>query len=230
MVHTFNYYLFLLSLVGLCFSSFIWGLDIHREGTLLGEHNYESIDGFKIGIVVFILSECFFFLGIFWAYFHLAESPSLELGAIWPPLGITPFNPRGVPFMNTVLLVSSGVSATWAHHAMEERLFKVRSFALLLTIMLGLSFSLLQMLEYYVAGFTFSCSSYSSVYFIGTGFHGFHVLLGTFLLVICLFRFSSLAISANHRVGFECCVWYWHFVDVVWFCLYFFFYWWGFRS
>ena len=226
-IHTFDTYPFLLSLVGLCISSYIWGLDIHREGRYLGDHNLEVMDGFKIGIIVFILSECFFFLGIFWAYFHLAESPNLELGSIWPPLGVVPFNPRGVPFINTILLVSSGVSATWAHHAIEVRIFKTRVISLFITIFLGISFSILQLLEYYVAGFTFSCSSYSSVYFIGTGFHGLHVLIGSCLLLLCLFRFSILSISSNHRVGFECSVWYWHFVDVVWFCLYFFFYWWG---
>lgn len=226
-VRTFSPYLFLFSIFLLCYSSYLWGRDIHREGCYEGSHNIEVIDGFKVGMILFILSECFFFLGIFWGYFHLAEAPALEIGSIWPPVGVTPFDPKGIPFLNTVLLVSSGISVTWSHHAMEKGLFKSRLISLLVTVLLGRIFTSLQLMEYYMAGFTFSCSSYSSVYFIGTGFHGLHVLIGSVLLTICLFRFSSLWIRPLHRVGFECSVWYWHFVDIVWFLLYLIFYWWG---
>lgn len=226
-VRTINCTPFLISIFLLIFSSFLWGRDVHREGCYEGIHNEEAITGFKVGIVIFILSECFFFLGIFWGYFHLAESPSYELGGVWPPSGIINFDPKGIPFLNTILLVSSGVSVTWSHHAIEKGEFKSRSLALFLTILLGVLFTLCQLIEYYVARFTFSCSSYSSIYFIGTGFHGTHVLIGRVLLIICLFRFSFLTVSPRHRVGFECSVWYWHFVDIVWFCLYLIFYWWG---
>lgn len=226
-VQTFNCLPFLSSILILIFSSYLWGRDIHRESCFEGSHNKEVITGFKVGIIVFILSECFFFLGIFWGYFHLAESPSLEIGGVWPPTGIEPFDPKGIPFLNTVLLVSSGVSVTWSHHAIEKGEFKKRVISLFLTVVLGVTFTLFQLLEYYVARFTFSCSSYSSIYFIGTGFHGLHVLIGRVLLIICLFRFSSLSIRINRSVGFECSVWYWHFVDIVWFCLYLVFYWWG---
>lgn len=123
-------------------------------------------------------------------------------------MGVSTFDPKGIPFLNTVLLVSSGISVTWTHHAIEEGDFKSSLVSLLFTVILGFTFTSFQIIEYYVAGFTFSCSSYSSVYFMGTGFHGLHVLIGRVLLIICLFRFSYITISPNHRVGFECSVWY----------------------
>lgn len=218
---------FVVSLIFLLASSFLWSKDIHREGCYSGNHNTEVFTGFKIGIIFFIVSELFFFFGIFWSYFHLAESPSVDLGGMWPPLGVNCFDPKGIPFLNTILLVSSGVSVTWCHHAMEEGYLRSRILSLIITVILGSVFTLFQILEYYLAGFTFCCSSYSSVYFLGTGFHGFHVLVGRGLLIICLYRFSSVFVRPFHRVGFECSVWYWHFVDVVWFFLYIVFYWWG---
>lgn len=135
-----------------------------------------------------------------------------------------PFDPKGIPFLNTVLLVSSGVRVTWSHHSIEVGDFNSRALALFLTVVLGVTFTSFQLLEYYVASFTFACSSYSSVYFMGTGFHGLHVLIGRILLIICFFRFSNLFIRPFHRAGYECSVWYWHFVDVVWFFLYLVFY------
>jgi len=138
----------------------------------------------------------------------LAESPALEIGGLWPPVGVVPFDPKGIPFLNTILLVSSGISVTWSHHAMEQGDFNTSVISLLFTVLLGATFTAFQLLEYYVARFTFSCSSYSSVYFMGTGFHGLHVLIGRVLLFFCLFRFSYLLISPNHRAGFECSVWY----------------------
>lgn len=130
----------------------------------------------------------------------------MELGSFWPPAGVSPFDPKGIPFLNTILLVSSGVSVTWTHHAIECGMFKARVVSLVVTVFLGFTFTLFQLLEYYVAGFTFSCSSYSSIYFIGTGFHGLHVIIGRALLLICLSRFSYIHIRPNHRVGFECSV------------------------
>nr|AQZ24960.1 cytochrome oxidase subunit 3 [Ardeacarus ardeae] len=227
MVRCFYIYPFILSLLFLLMSSYFWGVDIHREGCYEGSHNYEVVTGFKIGMVIFILSECFFFLGMFWAYFHLAELPSLEFGGVWPPVGINAFDPKGIPFLNTILLVSSGVSVTWSHHSMENGHYKSSVFSLGMTVFLGILFTSLQILEYKVAMFTFSCSSYSSVYYMGTGFHGLHVIIGSFLLLLCLFRFFHMFISCYSSVGFECSVWYWHFVDVVWFFLYLVFYWWG---
>jgi len=218
---------FISSLIILCISSFLWGKDIHREACYEGGHNKEILEGFKLGIIFFIFSECFFFLGMFWSYLHLAESPAIELGISWPPQGVSCFDPIGIPFLNTTLLVSSGISVTWCHHAIELGWYKTSLLSLLVTVLIGSVFTVFQLIEYYVAGFTFSCSSFSSSYFLGTGFHGIHVLIGRVLLSLSLIRFFKLFISPNHRAGFECSVWYWHFVDVVWFFLYLIFYWWG---
>jgi cytochrome c oxidase subunit 3 len=222
-----SWQIFIFSLMILSIYSYLWGTDIHSERCYEGRHNKETTNGFKSGILIFILSECFFFLGIFWAYMHLAEAPAIEVGSIWPSLGVTPFDPKGIPFLNTILLVTSGVTVTWSHHALEEKQFKKRIKALFITIALGLIFTSLQLMEYYTAEFTFACSSYSSIYFIGTGFHGLHVIIGTTLLVICLSRLSNIYVRPKHSIGYECSIWYWHFVDIVWFCLYLVFYWWG---
>lgn len=226
-VRLYNNFPFLLSLIIFFWVSFLWGQDIYRESCFEGEHNIEVVNGFKVGILIFILSECFFFLGMFWAFLHLAQVPSIEIGIIWPSIGIQSFDPKGVPFLNTILLVSSGVSVTWCHHAIENGDYHRGILSLFLTIFLGFMFSCLQGLEYFISGFTFSCSSYSSIYFLGTGFHGLHVLIGRILLLICIFRFKFFQNRFSRIVGFECSVWYWHFVDVVWFFLYLVFYWWG---
>lgn len=123
-------------------------------------------------------------------------------------MGVNSFDPKGVPFLNTLFLVSSGVRVTWCHHAIEVGDYSSSVFSLILTVFLGVVFSLCQGLEYYVAGFTFSCSSYSSIYFMGTGFHGLHVIIGSALLLIRLSRFLGMYIRPSRRVGFECSVWY----------------------
>lgn len=224
-VYDFSY--FLLGVWILLILRFLWGKDINRERCYIGSHTLEVVLGFKIGIIVFILSECFFFFRMFWGYLHLAQSPCLELGGVWPPIGVNSFDPKGVPFLNTLFLVSSGVRVTLSHHRMEVGDYNTSINSLIITVLLGVVFSLCQGIEYYIAGFTFSCSSYSSIYFIGTGFHGLHVIIGRVLLIISLRRFISIFVRVSRRVGFECSVWYWHFVDVVWFFLYFVFYWWG---
>jgi len=121
-------------------------------------------------------------------------------------MGVSCFDPIGIPFLNTIILVSSGISVTWCHHAIETGAYKFSIFSLLFTVTLGSIFTVFQLIEYYAASFTFSCSSYSSIYFLGTGFHGFHVIIGRVLLIIRLKRFLNFFISPNHRAGFECAV------------------------
>lgn len=218
---------FLISTILLIYSAYLWRQDIHRERCLEGSHQDIVVKGFKFGIVIFILSECFFFFAIFWSYLHLAQTPAIEIGGIWPPKGIITFDPKGIPFFNTIILVSSGVSVTWSHHSFSKKNYKERVVIILITIFLGITFTALQAIEYYVRRFTIACSSYSSIYYLGTGFHGTHVIIGRILLMICFLRIIYFHTRVNHTAMIECSIWYWHFVDVVWFFLYLIFYWWG---
>jgi len=180
----------------------------------------------KLGIILFITSEVFFFVSFFWGYFHRRLSPNIDIGQIWPPYFINSFNPINVPLLNTIILLSSGVSVTWSHHAILKNQMKKANFSLLLTVLLGLYFSLLQGIEYFQAEFCIRDSIYGSRFFIATGFHGLHVIIGSTFLLICYIRIKNFEFSSNHLIGFEAAAWYWHFVDIVWIFLYISIYWW----
>jgi cytochrome c oxidase subunit 3 len=169
----------------------------------------------------------FFFLRFFWAFFHRSLAPNIEVGSLWPPFGIKVFNPFQVPLLNTIVLISSGISVTWAHHALIAGNFSQTKQGLIVTVVLGLYFTMLQGLEYYEARFTFADSVYGSTFFIATGFHGLHVIVGTIFLIVTLARHVMYEFRASHHFGFEAAAWYWHFVDVVWLFLYMVIYWWG---
>jgi len=207
--------------------SYNWWRDIHRESSNQGNHTFLVINGLKIGIILFISSEVFFFVSFFWAFFHRRISPTVELGQLWPPLGIKAFNPIRIPLLNTILLLSSGVSITWSHHEILKGNFKKAKTSLATTIILGIIFSIFQGFEYKEAPFSMSDSSFGSTFFMATGFHGLHVLIGSSFLLISLIRFNKMINSKIHIIGFECAAWYWHFVDVVWLFLYSIIYWWG---
>lgn len=213
--------------LGLILVIYQWWRDIAREGTLQGLHTRIVELGLRSGMLLFIISEVFFFFRFFWAYFHARLSPNVEVGRLWPYMGITPFNPLGVPLLNTLVLLSSGVSVTWAHHALIRGDKKRTTTGLTITVILGLYFSFLQGLEYYEAPFTFADGVYGSTFFISTGFHGIHVIIGTLFLLVCLIRHLGGEFSKSHHFGFEAAAWYWHFVDVVWLFLYLVVYWWG---
>nr|YP_011004682.1 cytochrome c oxidase subunit 3 [Yunleon longicorpus]WPT28322.1 cytochrome c oxidase subunit 3 [Yunleon longicorpus] len=204
-----------------------WWRDVVRESTLQGLHTSNVISGLRWGMILFIISEVFFFVSFFWAFFHSSLSPSVELGMLWPPAGIIPFNPLEIPLLNTVILLSSGVTITWAHHSLMNNNYTQTAQGLFFTVLLGIYFSMLQMYEYIEAPFTIADSVYGSTFFVATGFHGLHVLIGTTFLMICLIRHINFHFSANHHFGFEAAAWYWHFVDVVWLFLYISIYWWG---
>nr|AXS65608.1 cytochrome c oxidase subunit 3 [Cucujoidea sp. 34 KM-2017] len=204
-----------------------WWRDIVRESTFQGHHTLKVTTGLKWGMILFIISEIFFFFSFFWSFFHNSLSPSIELGMNWPPSNIHPFNPMEIPLLNTLILITSGLTVTWAHHSLMENNFNQTTQSLLLTVTLGLYFSMLQGYEYLEAPFTISDSTYGSSFFMATGFHGLHVLIGTTFLGVCLLRHISLHFSNTHHFGFEAAAWYWHFVDVVWLFLYISIYWWG---
>nr|YP_009937429.1 cytochrome c oxidase subunit III [Trigonopterus kotamobagensis]QNT26939.1 cytochrome c oxidase subunit 3 [Trigonopterus kotamobagensis] len=204
-----------------------WWRDIVRESTFQGLHTIKVSKGLRWGMILFITSEIFFFLAFFWAFFHASLSPSIELGMNWPPKGTSPFNPLEIPLLNTLILLSSGLSITWSHHSLMENKYMQAIFSLFITVFLGFFFSALQMFEYSEAPFTVADSVYGSTFFLTTGLHGLHVIVGSTFLLVCLIRMYFNHFSSAHHFGFEAAAWYWHFVDVVWLFLYLSIYWWG---
>ena len=210
---------------------FMWWRDILRESRAAGVHTPVVRLGLRYGMTLFISSEVMFFVGFFWAFFHYALFPEHVLGTAtpsWPPAGIETFDPFHFPFLNTMILLLSGCTITWAHHSLIEGDRKHLIMGLGLTVLLGLSFTAFQVIEYSDAPFRFSGGGvYPAVFFLATGFHGFHVIVGTCFLIVCWFRSRDGQFSPQRHFGFEAAAWYWHFVDVVWLFLFVAVYWWG---
>ena len=205
----------------------IWWRDVIREASFQGIHTHKVQTGLKQGMILFISSEVLFFFSFFWAFFHRRLAPTLEIGANWPPEGINPLNPIAIPLLNTLTLLRSGITITWTHHSIITGTKKNALSSLAWTIILGVFFTFLQGLEYYNSSFTISDSIYGSTFFVATGFHGLHVLIGTTFLSICWLRLKRNHFTQKHHIGFETRAWYWHFVDIVWLFLYTCIYWWG---
>nr|YP_010528115.1 cytochrome c oxidase subunit III [Rhyzodiastes puetzi]UXW64217.1 cytochrome c oxidase subunit III [Rhyzodiastes puetzi] len=225
--HQYNLSLLLTGFLIIILTMFQWWRDIIRESTFQGYHTYMVTKGLKWGMILFIISEVFFFISFFWSFFHSSLSPTIELGNTWPPLNIISFNPLHIPLLNTMILLSSGISVTWAHHNLMENNYSQTLKSLTITILLGFYFTILQGYEYMEAPFTIADSIYGSTFFMATGFHGLHVIIGTNFLLICLIRHYLNHYSTLHHFGFEAAAWYWHFVDVIWLFLYISIYWWG---
>nr|AYN50451.1 cytochrome c oxidase subunit 3 [Corthylus rubricollis] len=230
LIKGFNYHEYQLFSLGMTTNLLImyqWWRDITRESTFQGNHTMKVCNGLRWGMILFITSEVFFFIAFFWAFLHSSLSPSMEIGLNWPPKGIETFNPLEIPLLNTLILLSSGLTITWAHHSLMENNYSQTLISLSLTIFLGIYFSILQSLEYVEAPFTISDSSYGTTFFMTTGLHGMHVMVGTSFLTVCLMRLKNNHFSSIHHFGFEAAAWYWHFVDIVWLCLYLLMYWWS---
>nr|AFQ62351.1 cytochrome c oxidase subunit III [Peltodytes quadratus] len=225
--HQYNMNLFLLGISITILTMIQWWRDVSREGTFQGLHSYNVTMGLRWGMILFIISEIFFFISFFWGFFHSSLSPNIELGMMWPPMSITPFNPTQIPLLNTLILLSSGITVTWAHHSLMENNYTQSLQSLMYTVILGLYFTILQAYEYIESPFTIADSIYGSSFFMATGFHGIHVIIGTTFLLVCLIRHYNNHFSSIHHFGFEAAAWYWHFVDVVWLFLYISIYWWG---
>ncbi len=225
--HTNNKNLLLAGFLLLILTIIKWWRDIIREATFQGYHTIPVNKGLRWGMILFITSEICFFFAFFWAFFHRSLAPTIEIGTCWPPSGIRPINPFLVPLLNTAVLLSSGVTITWAHHRILSKKRPEAIQGLALTVILGIYFTRLQIWEYYDSPFTIADSIYGSTFFVATGFHGLHVLIGTTFLLICFFRLTIFHFSKKHHFGFEAAAWYWHFVDVVWLFLYICIYWWG---
>jgi heme/copper-type cytochrome/quinol oxidase subunit 3 len=269
-----------------------WWYEVVMERTYEGKHTKAVQQGLRIGMVIFILSEVSFFASFFWAFFHSRLSPAIQIGGVWPPRYLETLSPWGLPLFNTLLLLTSGRTVTWAHYDLiygvrvenmsrkaktsyiyNSPAYKFFSYiltsffyegsllgrffgltnanlfqrgdkfivpliayyysinqttvALFLTVFCGSFFLCVQYLEYLEAPFSIADSVYGSLFFLLTGFHGFHVLVGTLFLLVCFIRHYFRHFRRNQHIGFEAAIWYWHFVDVVWLCLFCIVYWWG---
>ena len=204
-----------------------WWMEVVKEATVQRLHTAEVQIGLRFGMALFICSEVMFFAAFFWAFFDASLFPKEAAGFVWPPLGIETFDPLGVPLLNTLVLLTSGFTATWAHHDIRENKMSHASLMLAFTVLLGITFTTLQIVEYAEAPFGFTEGIYPTVFFLATGFHGFHVIIGTVFLAVCWVRLNKGHFTPEHHFGFEAAAWYWHFVDVVWLFLYTFVYWWG---
>lgn len=220
--------------VGIAYTMVGWWRDviIEAEG---GDHTPVVQLHLRYGMIMFIASEVMFFVAWFWAYFDASLFPGGDImfqraeatGGVWPPAGIETFDPWHLPFINTVILLTSGTTVTWAHHALQHGDRKGLKQGLWLTVILGGLFTALQAYEYSHAAFGFSGSIYGATFYMATGFHGFHVIIGTIFLAVCLGRAYSGHFTEKHHFGFEAAAWYWHFVDVVWLFLFVSIYVWG---
>ncbi len=204
-----------------------WWRDVISEGTYLGNHTLAVQRGLNMGVALFIVSEALFFLAIFWAFFHSALSPTVELGAQWPPMGIEAINPFELPLLNTVILLSSGVTVTYAHHSIIQGNRSGALYGLVATVFLAVIFTIFQGVEYTVSSFTISDGAFGSCFYFGTGFHGLHVMIGTAFIAVGLWRVLAYHSTENHHLGLESAILYWHFVDVVWLFLFISIYYWG---
>ncbi len=221
-------WMFLIGFVGVLFTMLGWWVDVVRESHS-GDHTPVVVIGLRYGFILFIMSEVMFFATWFWSFFKHALYPMTEgSGGVWPPVGIETFDPWHLPLINTLILLCSGAACTWAHHALvHENNRKDLINGLLITIALGIIFTFFQAYEYSHAAFGFAGNIYGATFFMATGFHGVHVIIGTIFLAVCLLRAMRGHFTPEKHVGFEAAVWYWHFVDVVWLFLFVSIYIWG---
>ncbi|NNC71981.1 MAG: cytochrome c oxidase subunit 3 [Sphingomonadaceae bacterium] len=221
-------YISIAGLIGILFTMFSWWVDVIREAN--GEDHTPVVQlHLRYGMILFIASEVMFFVGWFWAFFGAALfPPEVEaVGGVWPPEGIHVFDPFSFPLLNTLILLCSGTTVTWAHHSLLNGDREGLKLGLWLTIGLGIIFTCIQAYEYAHAAFDFGGNIYGATFFMATGFHGFHVIVGTIFLAVCLLRTYRGDFTPKQHFGFEAAAWYWHFVDVVWLFLFVSIYVWG---
>jgi len=233
-MHDVTPWVFFIGLVGVLYTMYAWWSDVIKESRQ-GLHTPVVQIHHRYGMILFIASEVMFFVAWFWAYFDgflriddvHQIGRAVATGGHWPPLGVELFDPWHLPLFNTIILLTSGTTVTWAHHALLHNDRKGLIWGLVLTIALGALFSVVQFIEYTEAGFSFSGNLYGATFFMATGFHGFHVIIGTIFLAVCLIRALRNEFTSTQHLGFEFAAWYWHFVDVVWLFLFASVYVWG---
>ncbi len=206
---------------------YVWWRDVIHEAFVEKAHTKIARIGFRYGMTLFIASEVMFFFAFFWAFFNASIFPTESIGGVWPPASVEVVKTFELPFLMTMILLLSGCTVTWAHHAILEGKQGEAVKALGITVALGLVFTCFQVYEYYHATFGFKDGIYSSAFYMATGFHGFHVLVGSIFLIVCFFRAQKGHFTPDSHFGFEAAAWYWHFVDVVWLFLFCAIYWWG---
>ena len=209
------------------FVMWVWWRDVIREATYEEQHTFVVQRGLRLGMVLFIVSEIMFFFAFFWAFFHSSLAPVYNIGGVWPPKSIIPLNTYLIPLTNTFILLSSGSTVTWSHHAVKLQAKRHIIIALMYTMGLATLFTYFQGVEYVSASFNISDGIYGSCFYMTTGFHGFHVFVGTIALLVSFVRAVLNHFSNTHHFGFESAIWYWHFVDIVWIFLFINVYWWG---
>lgn len=220
-------WILIIGTVIVCYTMFAWWSDTIKEAHE-GHHTRVVSLHLRYGMLMFIASEVMFFVAWFWAFFdaslfpgELVQEARVEhTGGVWPPSDIEVLDPWHLPLFNTIILLLSGTTVTWAHHALIEGDRRTLTGMLFITIVLGVLFSFVQAYEYGHASFSFSDSIYGATFYMATGFHGFHVLVGTIFLIVCLFRAMAGHFKPEQHFGFEAAAWYWHFVDVVWLFLF----------
>jgi len=214
-------FVYFLTIIGMWFRDVV--IESHQ-----GMHTLKVQRNFRYGMLVVLASETMFFFGFFWCYFYMSLSPSIWIGNKWPPEGIIPINPLDLPLFNTIVLVSSGVSAVFSHKSiMRVDGRRGVTIGLVVTIVLGICFTACQYYEYNNAPFSINDGIYGSIFYVSTGFHGLHVIIGTVAIVVCLIRHLYYHFLRDHHIGLELSFWYWHFVDVIWILLYIVMYWGG---
>ena len=226
---------FALGFAGVLYTMIGWWRDVINEAEHKGDHTRVVQLHHRYGMILFIASEVMFFVAWLWAYFNSALFPTdvhqvardAFFGGVWPPKGIETFDPWHLPLLNTLILLTSGTTVTWAHHALLHNDRQGVKWGLILTILLGFTFTCVQAYEYAHAAFSFSGHIYGATFFMATGFHGAHVIIGTIFLIVCLFRVYAGHFTPKQHLGFEFAAWYWHFVDVVWLFLFAAIYVWG---
>ena len=220
-------WIFFIGLAIVLYTMFGWWSDTIKEAHE-GHHTRVVSLHLRYGMIMFIASEVMFFVAWFWAFFDaslfsgeaIQASRLAFTGGVWPPKRIEVLDPLHLPLYNTIILLLSGTTVTWAHHALLHGDRKGLINGLILTVVLGVIFSTVQAYEYAHAPFAFKDSIYGATFFMATGFHGFHVLIGTIFLAVCLFRALAGHFTPTQHFGFEAAAWYWHFVDVVWLFLF----------
>nr|ARA69010.1 cytochrome c oxidase subunit 3 [Bemisia tabaci] len=227
LVLTSHFFFFFFFLMTTSLTMIQWWRDVIRESLYEGTRSLKINYMISSGMIFFIVSEIWLFISFFWMYFYYSLSPDMVMGSVWPPYKIIQMSFMDIPLLNTLILLMSGFFVTWAHYDLTMNNFNNSKVTLVMSITLGIYFISIQSYEYLNSNFSFNDSVFGNSFFILTGFHGLHVMIGLIFLITMLTQLMKSKFSMTSLYGFEYSIWYWHFVDIVWLCLYLSIYWWG---